>query len=1084
MVKGSRGIVLDAGHINVESNLASPEIVQEMKAKRASEYTSEDYMRLRSLMYDKFSVHLTQTKILIGDSVEVCLDQIRNPRDEYNYLHLVERIDMSFLVELCILRNSVDLANIKISGHIPLLAVNFSDTKYRMLMQIPRLIEASGILRDNDQSALSTGPAADASKSKQTSDLMRTRLWKQTEEEFLLDSDSEDSDELSDDAGSLTGVGDGTMTAATSSVVSRKSTDGKNTVSAHQKIFELDFRVDRVSANILEANVVDGRASEDLLCDLVLQHLAVGYCLRPHDTAIYVSLKSLDVADRVKHGNEFKYLVTSDQDVLQTGGNISEAEAKDLVNVEYIRVDRMHPEYLDKYKGIDQTANITLSTLNFIITRSSILTLYNFVLNTFVDEDTAATRTKRVTSLEGATVPTSQSVSQRQQDVEQSIHVSVLLDSVNFILNNDGVRLATGELSHGDLTALIANGTTRVSANFANFTLTDDLSPVKKEPGVQQKPYGRQLLTIQGEELIDFRFETFKKEDADYPGYDQSIYLRMGSAQFTFLEEPVQQFLEYLGRFAAMKTVYDRARQAALESAQQFQQSVAKTHFDVIIETPVVLFPEMHQHPLDVVVAHLGEIWASNSFIDEKDGCINLCKAGIRAISLTSKYYHQEKPGEQLHLQTLPIIDNIDFDFNISSIHDGQFSDRPDIEITGKVTDIQMHLTDRQYTFLMAAINMISRVWSGSQDAGDTANALSPPPLPARNKGEPTIYKGSSKDQPKEEREPGLPRIKLCLTSKTIGLDIYKNQSMNSDPLAVQSLSRIALNDTRVQYIMHKNDTMTVSVKVTSLTVDDTRPDVKSQFKEIIPATENGHQFELQLDISAPQPARHGIATIIVTEPKIVLSLDHAFLLYDFFIQPFGPKPDNAEKSRGPSVSYRSSSMQSKDNNGMEISFRINIVNPEFILLENPDAMDSEAVVLSANQVVISRQAVTALAVRQVGMYLCRMDMRQTSTLKFIQSFDVSMSMNNNNTSSNTELEVDVEALILRLSYRDAMLVTDIFNKAYILYNETIQNTPSSTAAQQQPNIEVQEIVTSVGNRLMRESVSAFLHLVNKKNLS
>ena len=273
---------------------------------------------------------------------------------------------------------------------------------------------------------------------------------------------------------------------------------------------------------------------------------------------------------------------------------------------------------------------------------------------------------------------------------------------------------------------------------------------------------------------------------------------------------------------------------------------------------------------------------------------------------------------------------------------------------------------------------------------------------------------------------------------------------------------------------------MRMDLKVTSMTVDDTRPNIKSKFKDIMPSAENGHHFQMQMDISAPDPIRHAIAMITLTEPKIVLSLDHTFMLYRFFMTPFGPR--STDKSPNPSRQKdQPQKQQEQQQQGMDISYRVNIVKPEFILLANPDNVDSEAVVLSADEFIFSQQAVMSLAVRQIGMFLCRMDMRQNSTLRFIQPFDVTLSMNNNSAARasgnpNTELAVDVESLVLRLSYRDAMLVTDIFNKAYELYSSSMDKNELESASspqQHQAGLEMESFVSSVEQRLMHESVSS-----------
>ncbi|KAG1076460.1 hypothetical protein G6F42_025516 [Rhizopus arrhizus] len=268
----------------------------------------------------------------------------------------------------------------------------------------------------------------------------------------------------------------------------------------------------------------------------------------------------------------------------------------------------------------------------------------------------------------------------------------------------------------------------------------------------------------------------------------------MGSAQFNFLEQPIHQFMDYLSKFAEMKSTYDMARQAALESAQQLGQAATKMHFDVVIETPVVLFPENHQHASDVVVAHLGEIWASNTFVDESDGCINTIKAGLRAINLTSKFNIAQQ------LQTLPIVDDIDLNLDIK-IPQQESKTRPGVDICGSIKDVTMHLTERQYVFLMDAINMFSRVFSSQPE--DT----SVPEYPGQDLAQVAHESSNSRKKAIEmftetDKSHDLPRIQISLDAKTIGLEIYKNNA-DTEAKNIQkpdSLARIALNNTDVKF--------------------------------------------------------------------------------------------------------------------------------------------------------------------------------------------------------------------------------------------------------------------------------------------
>lgn len=82
-MKDCQHIVLDAGHISVVSKLADKSATNEVKAKEKQEYSDEDYVRLESLMYDKYyielesaqvSSHLEQSRKLHTDRIEIAFD--------------------------------------------------------------------------------------------------------------------------------------------------------------------------------------------------------------------------------------------------------------------------------------------------------------------------------------------------------------------------------------------------------------------------------------------------------------------------------------------------------------------------------------------------------------------------------------------------------------------------------------------------------------------------------------------------------------------------------------------------------------------------------------------------------------------------------------------------------------------------------------------------------------------------------------------------------------------------------------------------------------------------------------------------
>lgn len=57
-------MIIDAGHISVESDLADKDAMRELQAKKNQQYSEADYRRLESLMYDKMMLKLEAAQVI------------------------------------------------------------------------------------------------------------------------------------------------------------------------------------------------------------------------------------------------------------------------------------------------------------------------------------------------------------------------------------------------------------------------------------------------------------------------------------------------------------------------------------------------------------------------------------------------------------------------------------------------------------------------------------------------------------------------------------------------------------------------------------------------------------------------------------------------------------------------------------------------------------------------------------------------------------------------------------------------------------------------------------------------------------
>lgn len=1110
---------IDAGHINVGSNLAPQEAKDKVLAKQGMEYSDEDYHELESLVYDKFTIKLTQTKVLIGESVERARQQIQSA-DGTGDMHLIEQIDMDFLCETCIVPKSTQLTKIKISGHLPLISINFSDRKYKTLMNVidiivPSIDDESG--RNDEEPDISTLAIEHRSKLSPNTTTISANgrresyfgkpVWETSKPELLLPSDTDESDDETSDSNVKT---DSTRGSFISSARRQSSRNNKVASSNQYKQtnFSLSFRIDRVKATLKEAHS-DGMASDRLLCDIILEHFILVFTQRMFDMTVDVSLSTLSVVDKMEHGSEFTYLITS-HEIFPDGD--TEQGKKNLVNVQYKKINPKSPEY----NNVDQSVEVELSALNIIVTRSSILTLYNFILSTFTtptinntvgqSSSTQHIRNESTISIQSSIV-SKKSVEQSPPEAQQSggsgvIKVQVCLESLNLILNDDGIRLATGTLSHGDVNVLVKPKTLSVDVKIGNFELKDDTSTSSAaNEDLETIHSSVQLLSLEGKELATFRYATYDKEADHYPGYDQLIFLRMGALRLTFIEHTIHQIMEFGSRFAEMKGVYDAAREAALSSAEQIQQSASLLHYDIRVRSPTVVFPSTDTKlPKDQLIARLGEISIENKFSESKLGLKqtdsssntvleNSIHARVDSMDLKSEFVIKDENTGDERKQVLSILEELYLDFTSNSVTHTRGSMRPDTQVTGSISDIQMNLTERQFKFVIDTFNSVTAAFTTSSNEAEefeseaeefesealdrlAFDALHSVGVTEASSGQTSVavkkavqsevtQKGSA---PAGQAEPVWSTMDLTINFNGIKLEIFTSEgSVNEEQLYEWSLASFALENTSLKLCNRSDSTMSMELQIVSLVLKDTRHDVKTEFREIMhQVRRDGPQLQLRYETSPPNPAKDQFLLVALDTPHIILSVDHVFALQKYFMGPFTVKEVTEAQKFAESQKKRASADVTNSSNHVQhqshpthgtktqasqdqaipqgaFNYRVNIVDPEIVLLAKPESCESEAIVLSAEQILVSQQSTMTLNISKIGLFLCAMNKRPEATIRFVDEFEITMSMESENSANHkiTNIVIDLQALIIRVSYLDIMLISTVVNRALELMSDS-----------------------------------------------
>ncbi|PYH34659.1 membrane morphogenesis protein VPS13 [Aspergillus neoniger CBS 115656] len=1010
-------LILDAGHISVNSELVDRQTMRDLQSKQKRQYEEGDYKELEHLLYDRFLIKLDSTQVLIGPGIETTKAQLTTDVQTRN-LHIIDRINVDFVLEMCIVPKVTELTRTRISGHLPELHASVSDAKYKGLM---KLIDIA-IPSFDDGSA----PSNTANKTKETTVPGNRARSSSFQPSILreLPNVDEDSDDESDDE-------------------QRKSVDKPTNI--HRRDFEFKFTVGRLRGSLSRSDPKDP-LRDQLLVELVAEGFALDYYMRPFDMVAEVVLKSLSVDDYIEENPvpEFKRILSSK--------GFDADEEKDLFHLKFVRVKPESPVFQSTYEGVAMNLDISVSTINLVVTRKTLLTLLDFVLLTFTNPEQPNNQITQSNE-------TNQDISTVQEQPQQSgkIRIKADLKSIALILNNDGVRLATLSLNTADVGISLVDKTMLIQSRIGSLTLIDDVNT-----GASENSDLRRLLTIEGENFADFKYETFDPESTTYPGYDSEVFLRSGSMKINFLEEPYRKIINFLVKFGKMQAIFNAARQAAANQANQLQENASRMRFDVVIMTPILVFPGAIREdlPHDTVTAHLGEIYAKNTFVpldeNDKDGpAVNLISSGIRNIRLTSKFHYDEGTAEELEM-----IQKVNLEFSICYLEHQQDNPRPDMEVEGSLSPINLRISQKQLKFLLGLSKRVPNAFATDTEQQELEAMES---LPS-SVTDPTREAESRAVQTRQAQETTAPgaspndetwvRLDMIFKVDSVGLElILANDDAPVGCLEDASLSKFSLNDTRVKLRMLTDGSLESELLIHSLSIRDSRNKDTNKFRKIMSLINNDVKQQFMASVSmAPGPNNHLIAMLTIDSPRIILALDYLSALQSFANSAFATEepvvveedgdesPDESEPRTSTADSIEESTITQSSGGAapaadrqMTVSFRVNLVDAQVITIANPAITHTEAIVLGTKQLLFSHQNVSTLQISKIGMFLCRMDKFETSRLRILDDFTLEVSVDSRpqeKGSSLTSINVHIEPLVLRLSLRDILMAIQIVNKA------------------------------------------------------
>jgi vacuolar protein sorting-associated protein 13A/C len=382
------------------------------------------------------------------------------------------------------------------------------------------------------------------------------------------------------------------------------------------------------------------------------------------------SSSSVSIAIVRPEGNHIDFVSTPSN----TGRNLNESH---LLRIIYTRVQKESPDFLTTHEGIDQNIDIKMSTLVFRAAPAPVLALYDFVMSTFVPKDesnggqialrpsNAFTQTPEIQSVPANEIRVSAKLEGIQGQLDSLLCCCVASAEASIVVLINGlVTLATISLSTADVMVFVRPRTLLVTGRLGNLVLTNE----NQIHGILDE--FNQIMSIQGRNFADFRYQTFDPNEGTYTGTKSLFCLNAGSIKFNLVEQPLHDLYLFVVDLAKLKGLYDAATQVAAQRASEME----RIQFEVSVKTPIIVFPSNPSVSRDVLVMRLGQIGASNT----SDIVVNKIVASLHGIQLISNL---QIDGE---LSTLKIIDDIDITADIvqtSGIDRHNDNEYPDTQV-------------------------------------------------------------------------------------------------------------------------------------------------------------------------------------------------------------------------------------------------------------------------------------------------------------------------------------------------------------------------------------------------------------------
>ncbi|KAE8617181.1 hypothetical protein XENTR_v10009002 [Xenopus tropicalis] len=639
--------------------------------------------------------------------------------------------------------------------------------------------------------------------------------------------------------------------------------------------------------------------------------------------------------------------------------NSSDDDNAPLLKMEYVKADQNGPNFKTIHDNTEQSFNISVSSLDFILHTQALLSLMNFLSSAVpshnILEENRPKESKAKESRLKSIIARPESYNFNTED-SFSLKVSAKLNALNIFVCDEICNIADIRIQGMDASVAVQTKQTEVCARLEDFVIFD----------VDSKTIHKKAVFIMGDEVFNFKMSMYPEATegisySDMSAVDGKICLRVGCIHIIYLHRFLMSLLNFLDKFQAAKealsTATSQAAEKAASSMKEFAQKSFRLSMDIDLKAPVIIIPQSSVSA-NAIVADLGFIRIQNKFslvpvvdcplppvVDQMN--IQLTELQLSRTVLMSG---SDKPELEI-LQPVNLL--VSVQRNLAS---SWYSEIPALQLVGDLKHMQIALSQEDLSILMSVLFENLAEKPSLPRVVETTKSIE------QVKKEVECQSYQQKDTMKTEdsvEQDVAEALSVTLNYKfkfeSLSIVLYQSDCSKETALWLHNES-LRLGELRLHLLtssgnMYSDGSMDASVYLKTCTLDDLREGITKATSRMIDQKDGVCERNM-VDITYKQGAQDCLITTILEKLYVCASMEFLMTVADFFIQAM-PQSPSGEKSmqkhvrRSTQTKPRAESGESHPPSQKKVNVKVLIMDPEIVFVANLMKADAPALSVS-----------------------------------------------------------------------------------------------------------------------------------------